>query len=142
MAERPERLTIVSIRTTDDFIAVDNSGALPEKYSLLLGLSRLLTGYELAELVNDAPVAFFNSGDLRWLGVADTTLDEFAQRRHELQQLLDDVVPKAAVIQQAVETTDQAHAEAQRAEYQRRRTLMSDINKALRQEREQEEQTD
>jgi hypothetical protein len=134
MAESPERVRIISIMTAEDFIAVDESGALPERYSLLVGLSRLLTGYEIAELVNEESVSFFNSGDLKWLGIADTTLDEFAQRRHEIQQLLDDVVAKAAVIQQAVETTDQAHADAQRDEYERRRTVMSDINMDLRRE--------
>jgi hypothetical protein len=120
MAESPARLRIISIRTTSDFIAVDESGALPEHYSLLVGLSRRLTGYENDELLGDESVSFFNSGDLMWLGIADTTLDEFAERRHEFQQLLDDVVAKAAVIQQAVETTDQAHADAQRDEYERR----------------------
>jgi hypothetical protein len=74
-----------------------------------------------------------------WLGIADTTLDEFAHRRREIQQLLDEVVPRASVIQQAVETTDEAHADAQRTEYERRRTLMSEINKDLRREREQED---
>ena len=82
MAESPKRLRIISIMTAEDFIAVDESGALPEKYSLLVGLSRLLTGYEIAELVNDESVSFFNSGDLMWLGIADTTLHEFAQRRN------------------------------------------------------------
>jgi hypothetical protein len=139
MAEGPERLTIVSITTTEDFIAVDDSGALPKTYSLLVGLSRMLTGYEIAELVDDESVSFFNSGDLLWLGIADTTLDEFAHRRREIQQLLDDVVPKAAVIQQAVETTDEAHADAQRDEYERRRALLTEINNDLRREREQED---
>jgi hypothetical protein len=52
---------------------------------------------------------------------------------------LDHVVPKAAVIQQAVETTDEAHADAQRDEYERRHTLLSEINNDLRREREQED---
>lgn len=142
MAEQPERLRILSIQVTDDFLQTDDIGTLPERYSLLLGMPRPLTGYELAELTAETGMGFVDSGDSRWLRLADTTLDEFVARRHEIQQILDEVVPKAAVFQHAAEATGQAHAESQQAEYFRRRKLMSDLNVELRSELEQDTQPD
>ncbi|GAB3037303.1 hypothetical protein [Mycobacterium bourgelatii] len=137
MTGQAERLRIVSIQPTEDFVQEDEVGTLPERYSLLLGMSRRITSYELAEVTAETSVSFVDSGDPRWLRLADTTLDEFAERRHEIQQIVDDAVSKAAVYQEVAETTGQAHAAAQQAEYIRRRKLMSDINVALRSELEQ-----
>jgi hypothetical protein len=132
MPDTPPRLYIVSIMEAADSVEVDESGTLPASYSLLLGLSRRLTGYEIAELLDSTVMSFFNSGDLMWLGISDTTVDELAERRSEIQKVLDDVVSRASVLQQAIETTDKAHADAQMVEYDRRRALMSKINKSLK----------
>jgi len=115
----------------NDAIALDDKGDLPERYSLSLGLSRRMTVYELAETVTDSFMEFVDTGDPMWLGITNTTLDELDQRQQALQERLTAIEIGAAVMEQAAETVDHAHAEAVRIEYHRRGEILERLNRAF-----------
>ena len=134
-----ERLRIVAVNFTGDHMVTDETGTLVDKYTVVLGLSRRWTMYELAELVEDPTAEFFDPGvdkygDM-WLGVKNTTVDHLQEQLPRLQALLAEIESKARVIEQAEAVAGEVHAALQRAEFDRRRKVLSDINQSLEPER-------
>lgn len=130
-----ESLRIVSIKPAKDYITVDSTGSLPERYGVLLGLSRRLSTYERALLLDDPSLPFIGGDDLMWLGIAEVTLDEIESKLPALQTLLAEAERDADALKQAAEVAGEALAAAQQAEVQRRRETLNRINSALAIER-------
>lgn len=118
-------LNVVSVTLAKDAIPTVDGG-LPAKYSVMLGLSRPISVYELAELDRTWP-GLGNANDRHWLVVPTTTIDEVQSRLPDLQAQLSGVVERAAVVKSAAESLEAG----ERAEWERRQGVMSEINKSL-----------
>jgi hypothetical protein len=115
-----ERLRVVSVNFTGDHMVTDETGTLVDKYTVVLGLSRRWTMYELAELLGygSQTAEFFDPGADKygdmWLGVKNTTVDEIQEQLPRLQDLLAEIESQARVIEQAEAVAGEAHAAAAR----------------------------
>lgn len=118
-------LNVVSVRLGNDHLPSGDIG-LPATYSVLLGLSRRLTAYEHAELV-DPSIELVGTGDLMWLAAPQTTIEVVKERLPQIQDLLRDAVKRADPVEQAGE----ALAAGERDELQRRMILVGEINRSL-----------
>jgi hypothetical protein len=126
-------LEIVSLKFDGyGYITTDDDGMLPEKYPVLLGLSRRLTIYERADLIDDPSTGLLGTSDLMWLGIRDTTVDKVRVALPSLQQRLAEAETRSGVLQEALEVTSEVLAVAQRAELERRQTVLQEINQSLR----------
>jgi hypothetical protein len=121
-------------------MVTDETGTLVDKYTVVLGLSRRWTMYELAELIEDPTAEFFDPGEDKygdmWVGVRNTTVDDLREQLPRLQALLAEVESKARVIEEAEAVAGEGHAALQRTEFDLRRKVLSEINVLLAPERE------
>jgi len=99
---------------------------LPLKYSVMLGLSRPISDFELAELDQIWP-GLRDAHARHWLVVPQTTIDNIQARLPEIQTQLGGVEERAAVIESVAETL----AAGDRAEWERRQGVMTEINRSL-----------
>jgi hypothetical protein len=130
MAGEPNQLRIVALRLLEDQIPTEESGgALPARYGVLLGLSRRMTVFERAELVQEG---FLDTGDLMWLGIQDTTLEEVRDAIPRFHETFATAESNAHVFEQAVGAATEGLAAQVREEAQHRQTLLGEINAELR----------
>ena len=118
-------LNVVSVTLAKDARPTPDAG-LPVTYSVLLGLSRPISAYELVELGAVWP-GVTDASDRHWLVVPNTTIDEVQGRLPGLQNDLAGVEARAAVVQAASESL----AAGEKAAWARRMGVVSEINKSL-----------
>src|SRR6185312_13305118 len=92
----------------------------------MLGLSRPMSDFELAELDQMWP-GLRDAHARHWLVVPQTTIDNIQARLPEIQTRLGGVEERAAVIESVAETL----AAGDRAEWERRQGVMTEINRSL-----------
>ena len=119
-------LNVVSVTLTKDCLPTGYEG-LPLKYSVMLGLSRPISDFELAELDQIWP-GLRDAHARHWLVVPQTTIDNIQARLPEIQTQLGGVEERAAVIESVAETL----AAGDRAEWERRQGVMTEINRSLK----------
>lgn len=131
-AENRVPLSVVSVLPLNDSLPSDD-GFLPATYSIGLGLSRPITAYEYTEIINSSPslagalLGIGNPNDGRWLTIPDTTIDEVHERLPQWLALLSDAAVRAKAVQQAADSL----ADGQRAELERRRDKVTEVNRWL-----------
>ncbi|WP_164681172.1 hypothetical protein [Mycobacterium intracellulare] len=131
-AENRVTLSVVSVLPLNDSLPSDD-GLLPATYSVGLGLSRRITAYEYTEIVNSSPSlagalrGIGNPNDGMWLTIPDTTIDEVHERLPQWLDLLSEAVVRAKAVQQAADSL----ADGQRAELERRRDKVTEVNRWL-----------
>jgi septal ring factor EnvC (AmiA/AmiB activator) len=76
-------------------------------------------------------------GDLMWVALTDTTLDELSETLPDIQDLLAQIESRASALEQAFDVLEGANARDQQDELERRRDLLAEINRALQRSREQ-----
>jgi len=118
-------LNVVSVTFTKDCLPTGDQG-LPLRYSVMLGLSRPISDFELAELDQIWP-GLRDAHARHWLVVPQTTIDNIQARLPEIQTQLGGVEERAAVIESVAETL----AAGDRAEWERRQGVMTEINRSL-----------
>src|SRR6478735_2139818 len=111
-------LNVVSVQLGEDALPSGGEG-LPATYSVLLGMSRHVTAYELAEI---ASIGLAGTGDPMWLIFPQTTVDALRDWLPELQDLLESAAERASALEQAGD----ALAAGEQDELQRRVGVMSD----------------
>ena len=116
-------LNVVSVQLGKDALPSGDEG-LPATYPVMLGISRPITAYELAEL---ASTDLAGTGDPMWLVAPQTTVDAVRERLPELQDLLERAAERASAVEHAAE----ALAAGEQDELKRRLGVLSDINRSL-----------
>ncbi|GLV10129.1 hypothetical protein MyChFU_34490 [Mycobacterium intracellulare subsp. chimaera] len=96
-------------------------------------MSRRITAYEYTEIVNSSPslagalLGIGNPNDGMWLTIPDTTIDEVHERLPQWLDLLSEAAVRAEAVQQAADSL----ADGQRAELERRRDKVTEVNRWL-----------
>jgi hypothetical protein len=118
-------LNVVSVTITRDCLPTGYEG-LPLRYSVMLGLSRPISDFELAELDQICP-GLRDAHARHWLVVPATTIDDIKARLPEIQTQLGVVEERAAVIESSAES----FSAGDRVEWERRLGVMTEINLSL-----------